>query len=112
MWDLVASLFNAIPSTQTKALSRQVVEASLAEAKELVAGRVAMMSLSEARGYIRARCGRIVRRHTRVNISRQPQADSSWSPVVVRSATEQLIPILLRELKVGVPRSIELRSAA
>ena len=112
MWDLVGRLFNSIPSSKSKTLAKQVVEASLEEAKQIVAEEVSDMSLAEARGYVRARCGLVVRRHARSAISRDPQADSTWTASIARTATEQLVPIVLREAQVGIPRRMELRAAA
>lgn len=112
MWDLVARLFNSIPSNKSRALAKQVLEASLDEAKQLVADEVTEMSLAEARGYVRARCGLIVRRQARLVISRDHEADSSWAAAVARSAIEQLVPVVIRDLKVGIPRRMELRAAA
>jgi len=112
MFSLFAKLIPAVPAAKADALARQVVEASLSAATELVAEQTSEMTLSEARGYVRARCGRIVRRQTRLAINRHPDANSTWTNTVVRIATERLVPLVLRESKVGVPRSTQLPAAA
>ena len=112
MWDLVANLFTANSSDITDALAKQVVEASQSDVSKLVGDAVIEMSLAEARGFIRARSGLIVRKQTRIALGSHPQADSAWSPEIIRTATERLIPLVLRDLRVGVPRHVEIRIAA
>lgn len=112
MLNLIAMLRNATPSAKVEALARQVVDTSRAGATQLVTAELAEMSLSEARGFVRARCGRLLRRHTRMAINNHPEANHGWTPQVLRIATEQLIPVVLRESRVGMPRQLELRTAA
>lgn len=111
MLNLLANLI-ATPSAKVRTLANQVAEASLSDAIRLISTELAGMSLAEARGYVRARCGRLVRRQTRIAIKALPTADASWSPAVVSIATERLIPLVLREAKVGVPRAAANRAAA
>lgn len=106
MLEAVASFFRTKPTARIETLARQVAEACVADITPLVAGGVEDMSLSEARGYVRARSAAIVRRHTRLAICRSPQAVQDWSPGIVRSATEQIIPLVLRQTGVGVPRHV------
>ena len=112
MLNSIAMLFNATPATKVDAVARQVVDTCLANATQLVARELAGMSLSEARGFIRARCGRLLRRHTRMAIHNHPEASPQWAPQVLLLATERLIPVVLRESRVGMPRQLELKSAA
>jgi hypothetical protein len=80
------------------ALVRQVADDSLDAVCRLVAARVETMTLCEARGYIRARAAREVRRQVRAAIARHPVAQASWElPLVVR-ATERVAPLALREI--------------
>ncbi len=112
MLNLIAMLFKTTPAAKVEVVARQVVDSSLASATQLVAADLAEMSLSEARGFIRARCGRLLRRHTRMAINNHAEADICWTPQVLRMATERLIPVVLRESRVGMPRQLGLKMAA
>jgi hypothetical protein len=70
------------------------------------------MTFSEARGYVRARAVGLVRSQARLAIGQQPGANLLWLEEVARSATEQIIPQVLRQTEVGVPQSPPLRLAA
>ena len=112
MLKAVASIFRSNPTARIEALARQVAEVCVEDVARLVAGYVENMTLSEARGYVRARSGSIVRRHTRLAIGRHPQALQAWSPGIVRAATERIIPQVLRQTGVGVPRRVNTPLAA
>ncbi len=112
MLGTVARMFRSQQSARIEALARQVADDSIADVAALVAFRVASMSLSEARGFIRARSAQIVRRSTRLAINRHPAATSDWTAAIIRSATERLIPLVLRHAQVGVPRRREVPAAA
>ena len=112
MIDIIANFFVSVPKPKTEALAKQVADASHAPAIQLVAGSLSELSLAEARGYVRARCGRLVRRQTRLAIHGHPEATAAWAPVVVDIATERLIAQVLRDSKVGMPRLAEVRAAA
>ena len=99
-----ATFFRTKSSSKTDALIRQVVDASLAGVCCRVSKQIDTMSLSEARGYVRARATGVVRRETRLTIDRLSRADGASSATVARMATERLVPIVLRELSVGIPR--------
>jgi hypothetical protein len=79
------------------ALVRLVAERSLPQVTSLVAGRTDGMSLSETRGYIRARAGREVRRQTRWVLERDATADPAWEGAVVVRATERVVALLVRQ---------------
>ena len=106
MLEAVAKIFRTKSTAKIEALARQVVDASVADVAQLVAGRVEAMTLSEARGYVRARSAGIVRQQTRMAISRHPHALPEWSAAIVRTATERIVPQVLRQSSVGVPRRI------
>ena len=109
----IAKLLGAVSSVKTDQLVKQVSEASIASVCERVAQHIEEMSLSEARGYVRARAARVVRRETRLAISRlSSNVDASQADNVVRAATERLVPVVIRRMSVGVPRSAALPMAA
>lgn len=112
MLEVVAKMFRSQPSAKIDALAKQVVEESVAGVALLVADRMERMTLSEARGYVRARSHRIVRRHTSLALSRHSKTAQDWSAAIVRAATERLIPLVLRETGVGLPRRTGARVAA
>ena len=78
-------------------LIHQIVERSLAEVCQQVKGRLAEMSLSEARGYVRARATQIVLRETRLAIANSVEVDLSAMADLARQATERLIPQVIRQ---------------
>ena len=108
----IAKLFGVTSSRKVEALIKQVADASIAPVCERLAEEMDAMSLPEARGYIRARAARVVRRETRIAINRLPKTEVVCSEVIIRSATEKLVPLVLRQLSVGVPRSSSLPMAA
>ena len=113
MINAIAELLGAGSSRRIDALSRQVADLSLESVCQLVVGQVEGMTFSEARGYVRARAVRLVRKQARMAISRQPGADQSWVEAVTRAATEQIVPLVLRQTGVGVPQTAaKLRLAA
>jgi hypothetical protein len=95
-----------------QALSRQVADLSVQSVCELVGGPVQSMSFSEARGYVRARAVGLVRSQARLAIGQQLGADLFWLEEVTRSATEQIIPLVLRQTGVGLLQASPLRLAA
>lgn len=93
-------------------LVRYVAESSLEAVCRLVAQRVEAMTLCEARGYIRARAGREIRRQTRLAIASHPAADAAWElPVIVR-ATDRVAPLALRQIIGARVRQGETRELA
>jgi len=113
MIEIFAKLLGAIPSRRIDALSRQVADLSLESVCQLVGDRIESMTFSEARGYVRARAARVVRKQARIVISRSPGADQAWGDVVTRAATERIVPLVLRQTGVGVPKvTSQLRMAA
>ena len=112
MLEVVAKIFRIQSSTKLDGIARQVVEESLEDVIQLVADSVEGMSLSEARGYVRARTTQIVRRHTRLAVSHSAHARPDWSAVIARLATERLVSLVLRNVGVGIPRQTDTRVAA
>ena len=84
----LAKLFNAPSSRRVDALSRQVADLSLESVCLLVGSRVESMTFSEARGYVRARAARIVRKQAWLAINRHPGGELAWIDAVARAATE------------------------
>jgi len=112
---MIQKLIKLLGPSHTKeidSLSRQVVESSIDGVCQRVIDRMDHMTLSEARGYIRARATSTIRRQTRLILSRQENASPTWGPSIVRSATERVVPLVLRQLGVGVPRLATVRKAA
>lgn len=112
MLEIVHRMFLTRPTAKIEALARQVAEVSLDEVACLVASRIEEMTLSEARGYVRARSAAVVRRQTRLAVNRHPQATVEWQTAIVRAATDKIIPQVLRKVGVGVPRLSPQRLAA
>ena len=104
MLEAVAKMFRSRPSAKMEAFVRQVADESVADVAQLVANHMEGMTLSEARGYVRARSAQIVRRRTRLAINRNPNAAPNWSALIVRRATERLVPFVLRQTSFGIPR--------
>ncbi len=113
MYSFIARRFHSsVPSGVIDALVRQVAELSLEGVVERVSARIEEMTLSEARGYVRARAAYVVRRQTRQVISQHQEATENWSAAIVPAATERLVPLVLRQTSVGVPRRNLMRKAA
>ena len=108
----IAKLFGTTPSGAIESLTRQVAEMSLAGIVERVAARVDNMTLSEARGYVRARAAQVVRRQAQLAISQHKNAEPVWAAMIVPAATERIVPLVLRQTGVGLPRRTEMRLAA
>jgi hypothetical protein len=79
-------------------LVRQVAEASVEAVCLLVGERIESMTLCEARGYVRARAGREIRRQARAAFANQPGMDPVWETLVVLRAAERIAPLALRKL--------------
>jgi hypothetical protein len=90
-----------------EALVRHVAESSVQAICQLVADRVESMSLCEARGYVRARASREIRRQARLAFANQPGIDPSWETLVVLRATERAAPLALQQLTSGQRRRID-----
>lgn len=106
MLEAVVKIFRSEPSARVNAIARQVVDESVEDVAQLVTSRMDGMTLSEARGFVRARSAQIVRRQTRLAINRNPSAESDWNALIIRSATERLVPLVLRQTGVGIPRRV------
>ncbi|MCA9230828.1 MAG: hypothetical protein KDA57_09260 [Planctomycetales bacterium] len=112
MFAAIANLLGVAPAGAIEALIRQVAELSIEGVCEKVSARIDDMTLSEARGYVRARAAQVVQRQTRLVLLQHREAQSDWAVQIVPAATERLIPLVIRQAGVGVPRPIELRKAA
>jgi hypothetical protein len=80
------------------ALARHVAEASVETVIPLVARRVSAMGPCEARGYIRARAGREIRRQARLALPHVDMAGPSWEAAVIARASDRVAPLVLRRL--------------
>jgi len=105
-------LWNTPSIRQLEPLVRQVAEASLEGVLDRIAQRTEGMTISEARGYVRARAAQIVRQQANLAIARHEVADATWKRVIVRAATERLVPQSLRYTVLGVPHRRSLPTAA
>ena len=104
MLEVVAKIFRSPSSAALETIARQVVDECVKDVAQLVADHMEGMTLSEARGYVRARSAQIVRKQTRLAVNRHLNATAEWSASIVRSATERLVPLVLRQTAVGIPR--------
>lgn len=93
-------------------LARKVAEQCQNDVCQLVMGRMDSMTLSEARGYIRARATPIVSRACRRHLASLPRVDSAFEESISRLAAERIIPHAIRIAQVGVPRLADLKVAA
>lgn len=82
-------------------LIHQIAEHSLAEVCLVVEGRLAGMSVAEARGYVRARATQIVMHEARLAIAKSTDVEFSSMADIVRQSTERLIPQVIRKLHAG-----------
>ena len=105
MINQLAKLLRAASTGRIDGISRQVAELSLEAVCQVVGDRIAPMSFSEARGYVRARAKGVVRKQARLVINQHTRASEAWLEAVTRSATEQLVPQVLRQTGVGVPQA-------
>ncbi len=112
MINVIAKLFSPANLGAIEALAGQVADSSKSQVCELVCDEVQGMSLSEARGYVRARAAGIVRKQARIAISRQAEIEQDWADRVARTATERIVPWVLRQAAVGRPRTAVIRLAA
>lgn len=69
------------------------------------------MSLSEARGYIRARAGHVVRRETRIALPGDSRHAVQARGRIVHLATERVVHSVIRDLIAQPAPSIRLRRA-
>jgi hypothetical protein len=79
------------------AIARQVAAASVEDVERLVRRRIAKMGPCEARGYIRARAGREIRRRARLAVAMRPSMAASWETIAVR-ASDRIAPLVMRRL--------------
>ena len=92
------------PRSNTEPLVRQIAEQSLSEVCQLVEGRMAGMTLAEARGYVRARATQIVMRESRIAIAKSTDVEYAEMATVARQATERLISQVIRRMHTGAPQ--------
>jgi len=107
MIQVIARLFAPAIAGQIDALAGQVADLSKESVRQLVCDKVQEMSLSEARGYVRARAASIVRKQARIAMSCQDGGTGQdWIEMVAPAATERIVPWVLRHACVGAPRAV------
>jgi hypothetical protein len=93
------------------ALVGHVAAASVDAVRTLVVDRVIGMGPAEARGYIRGRGGRILRRQARLTVRRHTNADPTWETLVAQRASDRVAAQLLREFSAVMVRASQRRAA-
>jgi hypothetical protein len=93
-------------------LVAHVVESCVPAVIELVAERLNGMTLCEARGYVRARAGREIRRQARMAFASQPCVNAGWQSLVILRASEKVGPAVLRQISATAGRQAAARRAA
>lgn len=111
MIDLLMKLLPTAHSSAVETTIRQVAESSIEGVCQRVSPQIDHMTLSEARGYVRARAVEIVQAETRRSLAGEVGALQRFD-FVVRSAIERLVPAVLRRTGVGVPRPVSHVTAA
>lgn len=106
MFSAISRVFQFGSASRIEAIARQVAEQSVAEVSQLVRDRVQGMCLAEARGYVRARSVRTVQRYARMALNSEQGLTASSLDQVVSSASQQLVPLVLRQTCVGLPQSV------
>jgi hypothetical protein len=86
------------------ALVRQVAEASVEVVCRMTADQVIGMGPCEARGYIRGRAGREIRRQARVALSRHMGVDAAAAAAIVARAADRVPSLVLRRLTAAFQR--------
>jgi hypothetical protein len=89
-----------------------VAEVSVETVTQMVGDRVAKMGPSEARGYIRGRAGRAIRRYTRLAVARHAVAEASWENAVAVRASDRVAPLVMRQLTLAAQRAEATRRIA
>lgn len=93
-------------------LVAHVVESCVPAVVELVAQRLQGMTLCEARGYVRARASREIRRQTRIAFANHPNINAGWESLVVMRASEKVAPVVLRQISTIESRRASVSRAA
>jgi hypothetical protein len=102
-----------LPGSRSKSIEtmvRQVAEASVDAVLHAVRGQIAEMGPFEARGYIRARAGVMVRRHARVAVSQQGDVTTPWETIAAH-ASDRVAPLVLRRLSEDARSTVRRRVA-
>jgi hypothetical protein len=104
---MFGQLFSAAGSRRQTfdALVRHIAAASVDAVRSLVVDRAVGMGPTEARGYIRGRGGREVRKQTRLSLQRHAEADPAWETLLAQRAADRVAAMMLRELATVVVRS-------
>lgn len=93
--DFLAALCN-LPSVTE--LARQVAGRSYSLVRESVGGHVLGFSRAEARGYVRAKAGVVIRAEARVLASRHPSLSQAALGQVIHQASERVVQSVLADL--------------
>lgn len=103
---MIGQLLGAARTRRTiDGLVEHVANASLENASRLTADRTTGMSPWEARGYVRARAGREVRRQARMALESHPELASAHE-AIARRASDRVASLVLRRLSAAAsPRN-------
>ena len=104
---MLGQLFGAQSSRRRafEELVRHVAEVSVERVCQMVGSSTLGMGPSEARGYIRGRAGREIRRQARLAVWRHSEADASWENDVAVRAADRVAPLVMRQLAFRAARA-------
>lgn len=96
------SLLNLLSSVWTLPtvadLARQVAQRSYAAVRESVEERAVAFARAEARGYIRAKAGPVIRSEATVLAARHPELSPSALATVISQASERVVQTILADI--------------
>ncbi|MBW3600618.1 MAG: hypothetical protein KY475_25560 [Planctomycetes bacterium] len=78
-------------------LAEEIADRSLDDVRSRVAGRLASLGISEARGYIRSRSAAAVRPHAAAVMKAAGDVRPAWRPQLMEKATEEVVRRLVWE---------------
>lgn len=92
-------MFSSVWSVPTIAdLSRQVAQRSYAVVRDSVEVRALSFARAEARGYIRAKAGPVIRQETRSLAERYPKLSPLALTTIVTQASERVVQTVLADI--------------
>lgn len=95
LFDRLTSIWS-LPSIAD--LSRQVAQRSYALVREAVETRAVSFARAEARGYIRAKAGSIIRAEVQVLVARHPQLSQSALVTIIAQASDRVVQTVLADI--------------
>jgi hypothetical protein len=109
---LFASLFGFWNTPSVAELARQVAQRSYVLVRESVEGRTCSMSRAEARGYVRAKSGPVIRSEIAALVKRVRHLDQRGLALVHSLAGDRVIQSVLADLGRERMRQLGARRAA